>query len=60
MVALSYDGQKELWRQTINGKLYTTPVVAGQTLTVAVLEGDKLAQAFQVNGQVAWPFVAPK
>jgi outer membrane protein assembly factor BamB len=60
VVALSFDGQKEMWRQTISGKLYTTPVVTGQTLTVAVLEGDKLAQAYNVNGQVSWPFVAPK
>ncbi len=60
VVALAFDGQKELWRQTINGKLYTTPVVAGQTLTVGVIEGDKLAQAYNVNGQVSWPFTAPK
>lgn len=60
VVALAFDGQKELWRQTINGKLYSTPVVAGQTLTVGVIEGDNLAQAYNVNGQVSWPFTAPK
>jgi len=60
VVGLSFDGQQELWRKEINGKLYSTPVVAGETVTVAVLEGDKLAQAFNVSGVESWPFTAPK
>lgn len=60
VIAYALDGQKELWRQTINGKLYTTPVVTGQTLVVAVTQGDKLLQTFNENGQPTWPFVAPK
>lgn len=60
VVAYSLDGQKEVWRQTINGKLYTTPVVTGQTLVVAVTQGDNLLQTFNQNGQLTWPFVAPK
>jgi hypothetical protein len=60
VIAWPFSGEKELWRQTINGKLYTTPAVAGQMLVVAVTQGDKLLQAFNLNGQLAWPFVAPK
>ena len=61
LIAWSFDGQKELWNQTINGKLYTTPVVAGQTLVVAVTgEAINLSRPINLNGQVSWPFVAPK
>lgn len=60
VIAFAFDGQKELWRQTINGKLYTTPVISGQMVVVAVTQGDKLLQSFNQNGQLAWPFVAPK
>ncbi len=60
VVAWSLDGQKQLWSQTINGKLYTTPVDAGQMVVIAVTQGDKLLQALTESGQLAWPFVAPK
>lgn len=60
VIAWSRDGQKELWRQTINGKLYTTPVVPGQKLVVAVTSGDKLLQSYNLNGQADWLFVEPK
>lgn len=61
LVAFSFDGQK-LWNQTVNGKLYTTPVVYGDNLIVAVTEGaDKLlASAFASNGVPAWTFTTPK
>jgi hypothetical protein len=60
VIAYSFTGEKELWRQPVSGKLYSTPAVAGETLAVAILEGDKLMQAFSVSGQASWPFVAPK
>jgi outer membrane protein assembly factor BamB len=60
LVAWALDGQKQLWSQPVNGKLYTTPVVAGDTLAVAVSEGDNLIQAFAPNGQMTWAFAMPK
>lgn len=62
LAAWPFNGEKQLWIQPINGKLYTTPVMAGQTLVVAVTEGEssKLLQALSVNGQLSWSFVAPK
>jgi outer membrane protein assembly factor BamB len=48
------------WTQSIGGKLYTTPVIAGDHLIVAVTQGDKLLQALSFNGQLAWQFVLPK
>jgi len=60
LTAWDLDGQRRLWSQPVNGKLYTTPVVAGDTLAVAVTEGDNLVQAFSVNGQMTWAFTMPK
>lgn len=60
LVAWSLDGQKQAWTQAIGGKLYTTPVIAGQTAVVAVTEGDKLLQGVNANGQLSWTFVVPK
>lgn len=60
LVAWSLDGQKQAWTQAIGGKLYTTPVIAGQTAVVAVTEGDKLLQGVNANGQLSWTFVMPK
>ncbi len=62
VIAYSLTGEKELWSQTISGKLYTTPVVAGQTLAVAIDEGanSMLIQAYSVSGQASWNFVTPK
>lgn len=62
LVAYNFQGEPiQMWNQSINGKLYSTPVVAGQTLVVPVTEGgDKLLQAFSLNGQQSWPYALPK
>lgn len=54
------DGKQE-WTQPIGGKLYSTPVVTGDKLVVAVTQGeDKILQAVNSNGQISWPFALPK
>jgi eukaryotic-like serine/threonine-protein kinase len=55
LIAYSFDGSV-LWNQTINGKLYTTPVVFGDYVVAAVTGGEPLLQAYNVNGQTAWQF----
>jgi eukaryotic-like serine/threonine-protein kinase len=61
LVAWDLNGQKQLWTQAINGsKLYTTPVIAGDSLVAAVTGGDKLLQAYSLSGQASWSFVMPK
>jgi len=59
LIAYGFKGEK-LWNQSVSGKLYTTPVVSGDTLVVALTEGDNLASAFKFTGQQAWTFTAPK
>ncbi|MBE0695969.1 MAG: PQQ-binding-like beta-propeller repeat protein [Anaerolineaceae bacterium] len=49
------------WTQIIGGKLYSTPVIVGDHLVVAVAQGDnKILQAVTFNGQISWPFALPK
>jgi outer membrane protein assembly factor BamB len=55
------DGAVKWPALAIGGKLYTTPVVAGDHLIVAVSEEKtKVLQAVTFNGQLAWPFALPK
>jgi outer membrane protein assembly factor BamB len=60
LIAWSLEDGQQLWTQTVGGKLYGTPVVAGENVVVPVSEGDKLLQAYNVNGQVSWPFALPE
>jgi outer membrane protein assembly factor BamB len=59
LIAWDLENQRQLWSQPVKGKLYSTPVISGDTLVVAVTEGDNLLQAFSINGQISWPFTAP-
>ena len=45
-----------LWTRTINGKLYTTPVVSSDKIVVAVTRGDALLQAYDLAGNPVWSF----
>lgn len=62
LVAYALAGGNTLWTQTINGKLYSTPVVAGNNVVVPVTQNEQnqLLQAVGLNGQISWPFTAPK
>lgn len=59
VVAIGFDG-KRLWYETLNGKLYTTPVVANDTILVAATEGEQVVTAFDLSGDEKWSFVPPQ
>jgi outer membrane protein assembly factor BamB len=51
---------KTLWFVTVGGKIYTTPVVAGDLILVAPLETDFQLSALDSNGRQVWTFVPKK
>ena len=55
LVAVGRDG-KVLWTQTVGGKIYTTPVAAGDLTIVAPLETTFYLAAFDANGRQVWTF----
>ncbi len=62
--SMSFDGVKG-WTQTINGKLYSAPVVtAGNLVVVGVMPTDAtkdpILVAYDFTGKQVWPFVMPK
>ena len=60
LFALDSEGQITSWKPTVSGKLYSTPVVVGDYVVAAVMEGEKILVAFDQNGAEAWSFTAPK
>lgn len=59
VTALSFKGEK-LWSQRINGKLYTTPVVSGDKIFIAVKDSEKLLFAYDFSGKELWSVAVPK
>jgi len=55
VIALSYQGAI-LWNQTINGTLYTTPVMTGDRYLVALTKADQLLVALDLNGKPIWAY----
>jgi outer membrane protein assembly factor BamB len=53
--AVNDDG-RVLWSQTIGGKIYTTPVAAGDLILVAPLETEFYLAALDQNGRQIWTF----
>ncbi|MGZ9233935.1 MAG: outer membrane protein assembly factor BamB family protein [Anaerolineales bacterium] len=53
--ALGRDG-KVLWTEAIGGKIYTTPVAAGDLTLVAPLGTEFYLVALDANGRQVWPF----
>jgi outer membrane protein assembly factor BamB len=53
--ALSRDG-KVLWTEEIGGKIYTTPIAAGDLTIVAPLETEFYLAALDLNGRQVWTF----
>jgi len=47
---------KVLWSQAIGGKIYTTPVAAGDLILVAPLETEFYLAALDPNGRQVWTF----
>jgi outer membrane protein assembly factor BamB len=59
LVSIKSSGEK-IWTRTINGKLYSNLVLAGDRLFVPVMQGDAALVAFDLNGNQLWSFVPPK
>jgi outer membrane protein assembly factor BamB len=53
--AIGKDG-KTLWYEMVGGKIYTTPVVAGDLILVAPMETDFYLAALDSNGRRVWTF----
>jgi outer membrane protein assembly factor BamB len=57
--ALDLNGNK-LWNKTFTGKLYTSPVKAGDLILVTQTGGDELLFALDANGNQKWAFIPEK
>jgi outer membrane protein assembly factor BamB len=53
--ALGRDG-KVLWQEEVGGKIYTTPIAAGDLTIVAPLETEFYLAALDSNGRQVWTF----
>ena len=53
--AVDRDG-KVLWSEAIGGKIYTTPIAAGDLTIVAPLETEFYLAALDLNGRQVWTF----
>jgi outer membrane protein assembly factor BamB len=53
--AVDRDG-KVLWSEEVGGKIYTSPVAAGDTILVAPLETEFYLAALDQNGRQVWTF----
>jgi outer membrane protein assembly factor BamB len=51
---------KVLWSTPVGGKIYTTPVAAGNLIVVAPLETEFYLAAIDQNGHQAWTFTPGK
>ncbi len=51
---------KVLWNKPINGKLYTTPVLAGDRILIATTQSEPLLVALDQSGNQVWTFTPPK
>ena len=49
-----------LWTRTLDGKLYTTPVLEADKIIVAVTKGKVLLQAYDLAGNPVWSFTPAK
>lgn len=57
--ALDLNGN-EVWNKPFNGKLYTSPVKAGDLILVAPTGSDELLFALDANGNQKWAFIPEK
>ena len=59
LIAVNLDGERQ-WSRSIEGKIYTGPVVVGDRLAVGVTGGDAFLKLINLSGQDIWTFVPPK
>ncbi|MCK5314587.1 MAG: PQQ-like beta-propeller repeat protein [Anaerolineales bacterium] len=55
LYAINLDGNTR-WNKTIGGKLYPSPVLAGDLILVAPIDADALVYALDINGNTQWGF----
>lgn len=49
------------WTQAVGGKIYTSPILAGNSILVAPVGTDGILAAYNSNGGQVWPkFIPPK
>jgi len=53
------DGNSKLWSQP-GGKIYTTPVIAGDLVLVSPMTADAYLYAYDLNGRQVWAFQPEK
>lgn len=59
LVAVDSAG-KTIWTQTITGKNYGTPILTGETILVAPVEGDATLVALDLKGTQQWVYTPAK
>ncbi len=57
VISVDASGKTEIL-ETVKGKLYSTPVVAGDLILVAPFQGDFLLMALDVDGKQVWQYPA--
>ncbi|GAB4499882.1 MAG: hypothetical protein OHK003_17640 [Anaerolineales bacterium] len=58
-LALDREG-KIVWEKVVGGKIYTTPVLSGETILVAPYRAEFALAAYDVDGKQAWTFTPEK
>jgi outer membrane protein assembly factor BamB len=59
LVALDRDG-KTVWEKTVGAKIYTTPVLSGDSILVAPYQGAFVLAAYDLQGKQSWTFTPAK
>lgn len=59
LIALDLDGNT-VWEKPVGGKLYTAPVLSGETILVAPYQAETTLVAYDVDGKQVWPFTPEK
>lgn len=57
--AFDYE-RNPLWTRTINGELYTTPVLSNEVIVIAAFKSDSLLYGFDQNGNQIWSYQPAK
>ena len=60
LYAINAESGATRWSQTVEGRLYTAPVVAGETVLIAAVDADAILYAFDQNGAPKWQFAPEK
>jgi len=56
VTAVDFNGQALWGPKPVSGKLYTSPLVAGDKIIVASMQGDETLVSFDFNGNIVWSY----